>query len=397
MKHFVHIFLLLSMCFCFQVQAQGLKTFKLKNGMSVFIWEDSGKSDVFGEVVVRTGAVNDPEQYTGLAHYLEHVMFKGTQKIGALDWEKEAPIYEQIIAKYDEMAGENDPVRKEVIGKEINNLTIEAGKISLSNEFSELIEGMGGTGLNAGTSLDYTVFYNTFPPYQINKWLEISSERFVNPVFRTFQNELETVYEEYNRNKDNPNSQTGEFMMQQAFAGHPYSRSILGLGEHLKNPRLSQLIKFYNDWYTPENMALILVGNVDTKKIMGRIAAAFGKLHSKATPERKVYPDLDIKGRVQYNTKFSRYPSVMLVYKGVKNGHQDETALEICMQLLSNGSQTGASAIGNTRSTLYESSNGGGTQNSAGCGGNGIGKQCTADTGQFIIFVQHICLCCYTN
>ena len=103
MKHFVHIFLLLSMCFCFQVQAQGLKTFKLKNGMSVFIWEDSGKSDVFGEVVVRTGAVNDPEQYTGLAHYLEHVMFKGTQKIGALDWEKEAPIYEQIIAKYDEM------------------------------------------------------------------------------------------------------------------------------------------------------------------------------------------------------------------------------------------------------------------------------------------------------
>lgn len=341
MKHFVHIFLLLSMCFCFQVQAQGLKTFKLKNGMSVFIWEDSGKSDVFGEVVVRTGAVNDPEQYTGLAHYLEHVMFKGTQKIGALDWEKEAPIYEQIIAKYDEMAGENDPVRKEVIGKEINNLTIEAGKISLSNEFSELIEGMGGTGLNAGTSLDYTVFYNTFPPYQINKWLEISSERFVNPVFRTFQNELETVYEEYNRNKDNPNSQTGEFMMQQAFAGHPYSRSILGLGEHLKNPRLSQLIKFYNDWYTPENMALILVGNVDTKKIMGRIAAAFGKLHSKATPERKVYPDLDIKGRVQYNTKFSRYPSVMLVYKGVKNGHQDETALEICMQLLSNGSQTG--------------------------------------------------------
>lgn len=109
---------------------------------------------------------------------------------------------------------------------------------------------------------------------------------------------METVYEEYNRNKDNPNSQTGEFMMQQAFAGHPYSRSILGLGEHLKNPRLSQLIKFYNDWYTPENMALILVGNVDTKKIMGRIAAAFGKLHSKATPERKVYPDLDIKGRV---------------------------------------------------------------------------------------------------
>lgn len=341
MRHLGNLFILLTMCFCLQSQAQGLKAFKLKNGMSVFIWEDASKPDVFGEIAVRTGSVNDPEQYTGLAHYLEHVMFKGTQKIGALDWEKEKPIYEQIIAKYDEMAEENDPVKKEAIAKEINNLTIEAGKLSLSGEFSELIEGMGGTGLNAGTSLDYTVFYNTFPPYQINKWLEISSERFVNPIFRTFQNELETVYEEYNRSKDNPNRQINEFMMQQAFDGHPYSRSVIGLGEHLKNPRLSQLIKYYNDWYTPENMALILVGNVDTKKIMGRIAAAFGKLQAKATPERKIYPDLDIKGRMQYSSKFSPYPSVLLIYKGIKNGHTDETALEICMQLLNNNSQTG--------------------------------------------------------
>ena len=144
MKHFVHIFLLLSMCFCFQVQAQGLKTFKLKNGMSVFIWEDSGKSDVFGEVVVRTGAVNDPEQYTGLAHYLEHVMFKGTQKIGALDWEKEAPIYEQIIAKYDEMAGENDPVRKKLSERKLITLLLKqvrsAFLMSFPNSLKEWAE-----------------------------------------------------------------------------------------------------------------------------------------------------------------------------------------------------------------------------------------------------------------
>ena len=272
-----------------QVDAQGLKAFRLKNGMSVFVWEDSTKTDVLGQVVVRTGSVNDPEQYTGLAHYLEHVLFKGTQKIGALDWEKEKPLYEQIIAKYDEMAEEADPIKKESISKEINHLTVEAGKISLSNEFSELIEGMGGTGLNAGTSWDYTVYYNTFPPYQINKWLEISSERFVNPVFRTFQSELETVYEEFNRGNDNPSTRLSNFVFEKAFPGHPYSRSIIGLGEHLKNPRLSQLIKYYEDWYTPENMALILVGKVETRKIMGRIAAAFGKLQAKATPQRKEY------------------------------------------------------------------------------------------------------------
>ena len=322
------------------LSAQGLKAFKLKNGMSVFVWEDSTKTDVLGQVAVRTGSVNDPEQYTGLAHYLEHVLFKGTQKIGALDWAKEQPLYEQIIAKYDAMAEETDPVKKEAIGKEINELTVEAGKVSLSNEFSELMEGMGGTNLNAGTSWDYTVYYNTFPPYQINKWLEISSERFVNPVFRTFQSELETVYEEFNRGNDNPNTRLNNFMLEKAFPGHPYSRSIIGLGEHLKNPRLGQLIKYYEDWYTPENMALILVGKVETRKIMGRIAAAFGKLQPKATPERKVYPDASIQGRTQYSTKFSQYPSVMMIYNGVKVGHPDEMAIDICLRLLSNTSGT---------------------------------------------------------
>lgn len=341
LKNYLFVYALLAITCVGQTYAQGLKAFQLKNGMSVFVWEDSTKADVMGQVVVRTGSVNDPEQYTGLAHYLEHVLFKGTQKIGAIDWEKEKPLYEQIIAKYDEMAEEADPVKKETIAKEINELTIEAGKLSLSNEFSELIEGMGGTNLNAGTSWDYTVYYNSFPPNQINKWLEISSERFVNPVFRTFQSELETVYEEYNRSNDNPNTRTREFMLEKAFPGHPYSRSIIGLGEHLKNPRISQLIKYYEDWYTPENMALILVGNVETRKIMGRIAAAFGKLQPKATPERKVYQDVPIVGRTQYTSKFSQYPSVMMIYNGVRSGHPDEIAIDICLRLLSNTSGTG--------------------------------------------------------
>ena len=176
------------------LQAQGLKTFKLRNGLTVFIWEDPDKTDVYGDVVVRTGSVNEPADYTGLAHYREHVLFKGTQKIGALDWEKEKPVYEQIVALYDQRAAATDPAERERLNKEINRLTVEEGKISLSQEYSNLIEGMGGTGLNAATTYDYTYYHNTFPAYQIGKWLEISSERFIDPVFRLFQSELETVY-----------------------------------------------------------------------------------------------------------------------------------------------------------------------------------------------------------
>lgn len=320
---------------------QGLKAFKLKNGLSVYIWEDNTKSDVFGIVGVRTGSVNDPAEYTGLAHYLEHVMFKGTDKIGALDWAAEEPIYKQIIAKYDEMAGEADPAKKEAIGKEINELTVEAGKISVPTEFSNLIESMGGKRLNAGTSYDMTMYHNSFPAYQINKWLEIASQRMIHPVFRSFQSELENVYEEYNMYQDSPGSVQNNFIRSKAFEGHPYSRDIIGLPEHLKNPRLSKLIEYYDSWYTPENMVLILVGNVNAQQISGRINAAFGRLPKKATPERKTYPDREIKGRTQYSAKIGYYPSVCLVYKGVPAGHPDEKPLEIAMSLLSNSSHTG--------------------------------------------------------
>ena len=208
---------------------QGLKAFKLKNGLSVYIWEDNTKSDVFGIVAVRAGSINEPAEYTGLAHYLEHVMFKGTDQIGALDWAKEKPIYDQIIAKYDEMAATSDPAQKADIGRQINDLTVEAGKLSVSNEFSDLMESIGGKNLNAGTSYDLTYYHNSFPAYQIGKWLEISSQRFINPVFRTFQSELENVYEEYNMYQDNPGSQQSNFLLSKAFEGHPYARPIIGL------------------------------------------------------------------------------------------------------------------------------------------------------------------------
>jgi len=320
---------------------QGLKAFKLPNGLSVFIYEDENATEVFGEVVCNVGSKDEPVQYTGLAHYLEHVMFKGTEKIGALDWSKEKPFYEQIVQKYDERAKETDIFKRENIDKEINKLTIEAAKYGLTNEFSALTEGMGGVGLNAGTSYDYTVYYNMFPPNQIYKWLELNSERLINPVFRAFQTELETVYEEYNRGENNPQRQLQDFLFKSIFQDHPYARSVIGYPDHLKNPQLSELIKFYNEWYIPENMALILVGKVKTNEVMSVIREKFGRLENKKTPERIEYPEMAFKGRQELKTKIGNYPQVFMVYKGLESGNKDEIALEICTSILSNSSRTG--------------------------------------------------------
>lgn len=327
---------------CLQLlSAQGLKGFKLPNGLTVYIWEDDSKPDIFGMVGVKAGSVNDPEDLTGLAHYLEHMMFKGTETIGTLDWEKEKPLYDQIIAKYDEMAATTDPARKEALGLEINKLTMEEARFIVPNDFAKMTDNMGGKQLNAGTSWDYTTYFSSFPPSQLYKWLELNSERFIRPVFRTFQPELETVYEEFNRAQDGQNRLQQDFMLKHIFPGHPYSRSILGLQEHLKNPRLSQLIKFYNDWYVPENMVLILVGNVKLKEAMGLIKDRFGRLENRPSPERTVYPEMPIKGRTELSVKMADYPTLQMVYASTPIGHPDELLLKVCTGLLSNQDQTG--------------------------------------------------------
>jgi len=326
---------------CIGADAQNLIHNKLPNGMTVYIYEDHTQPDVFGQVIVHAGAYDEPAEYTGLAHYLEHVMFKGTRKIGALNWAEEEPIYNEIIAKYDKMADTADPAAKKAISDEINELTVKAGKISMTQEYSNLIESIGGNGLNAGTSHDMTVYYNSFPGRQLGKWMAVASERFINPVFRTFQSELETVYEEYNMYADNPQSQLSKFILSKVFEGSPYERNVIGLGEHLKNPRLSQLIKFYEDWYVPENMALVLVGDVDAKAAYRYAMSTFARIPAKPAPEHKSYPGFKIKGRVPYSTKLSDYPSIAMFYDGVKEGDPDYIPLEICISILSNNSDTG--------------------------------------------------------
>lgn len=341
MKKFAFILLVLAFSFPHLLLAEGLKSFKLKNGLSVYIWEDSTQTDVFGMVAVRTGSVDDPDNYTGLAHYLEHVMFKGTERVGALDWFNEQPIYQNIIAKYDERAKESDPIKKLAIDKEINELSVSQSKISISNEFSTLVESIGGTGLNAGTSFDMTMYHNSFPEFQLERWLELYSSRLINPVFRTFQAELENVYEEYNMYSDSKSSQLSNFILSNIFAGHPYERPIIGLGDHLKNPQLNKLIEFYDQYYVPENMALILVGDIKTEDVVKVIARKFGRLPAKPLQQIDRKPAPAIKGRKELSTSIGDNPEAMLVFNGVPENHEDKLKLQVCLEILSNGNRTG--------------------------------------------------------
>lgn len=324
-----------------QKESEGLSIYKLDNGLTVMLWEDQDAPNVYGEVLVRAGSIDEPKEYTGLAHYLEHMLFKGTQTIGALDWEKEKPIYEDIIRLYDEFAEEKDPVKRDTLTQQINRKSREAAKYGATDDFSNLIEFIGGEGLNATTSYDRTNYFNYFPPFQMERWLNIYADRLVNPVFRAFQAELENVFEEYNMSQDNAASFQQNFMFERLYKGHPYERDVIGSPEHLKNPRVSKIIDFYNTWYVPNNMALILVGNFNTEEVKPLIQKTFGRFEAKPLPERIKWTETDFSNNPSFSEKVGYYPEYVWGYKGVKVGDPDELYLDVVISLLNNEQSTG--------------------------------------------------------
>ena len=188
-------------------------------------------------MVVHAGSKNEKPTATGVAHYFEHIMFKGTDRIGTTDWAKESLYLDSISQAYDRLHATTDAKKRHDIQLEINRLNIAASKYAIPNEVDAILQKMGCTGLNAGTSYDYTVYYNTLPSNQLANWMDVYVERFRNPVFRLFQSELEAVYEEKNMYDNQMAHDFARNIFTEAFGNHPYSREVIGLAEHLKNPQ----------------------------------------------------------------------------------------------------------------------------------------------------------------
>lgn len=321
-------------------KALQVKELRLANGMTVWLNEDHSQPKVFGAVVVKAGAVDCPD--TGIAHYFEHILFKGTDRIGTVDYASERPWLDSISAQYDLLAATADEARRSDIQRNINRLSQRAAEYAVPNDFNNLTTLYGGSGLNAATSYDYTYYYNTFSPQYIRQWAALNSERLLRPVFRLFQGELETVYEEKNRSSDDIMSSAMEHIMAKAFEGTPYQYPILGSTENLKNPRLSQMREFYEKYYVASNMGLILAGDICADSIMPLLETTFGRL---PRGERASAPVCQMKpyDRQTYDIRVN-VPVVsaeMLAFHGPSAGSEDADVLAIALQLLSNSDRTG--------------------------------------------------------
>ncbi|MEM6380257.1 MAG: pitrilysin family protein, partial [Bacteroidota bacterium] len=319
-----------------------LESYELPNGLKIYLNEDNNASNVYGAVWVNAGGKNDPADATGIAHYLEHMLFKGTQAMGTQDFQKEKIHLDSIKLLYDKLAATADKDTKLKIQKLINQQELKASKYAIPNEFDRLIKSIGGTGVNAGTNYDYTLYYNYFPSNQVAKWLDIYAHRFQKPVFRLFQSELETVYEEKNRAGDDLERRVEEKFGEFIYGDQPYStQTVLGDIEHLKNPSLTKMYQFFEDYYVANNMALVLCGNFDADEVKPMIEASFGQLKRGKVPEFPDYEQNSFSGRALEKVRITPIKAGFMGYKLVPVGHPDRPALEILGNMISNGSQTG--------------------------------------------------------
>ena len=337
MKHYAFIIVAFLTSLCVNAQLQ-VKELKLSNGMTVWLNEDHSQPKVFGAVVVKAGAKDCPN--TGIAHYFEHIMFKGTDRIGTIDYQKEKPWLDSISAQYDLLSQSKDEAERTKIQQHINELSLKAADYMIPNEFNRLISKYGGSGLNAGTSYDLTFYHNSFLPQFIEQWCWLNSERLMNPVYRGFQGELENVYEEKNRSSDNIVGDLQEKVFGAIFKTQPYAYPIIGSTENLKNPRLSDMAAFYKKYYVASNMCLILCGDINPDDTLtALLEQTFGRVQTGPAPERGYSPMPDIQEGESCEIKVP-VPLIgveAMVFKGPTEYEADADALNLANKLLSNG------------------------------------------------------------
>lgn len=323
-------------------QMQGFEEYVLPNGLKVFLQEDRTQPNAVGAVIVKGGAKCDPADATGIAHYFEHMMFKGTDSIGTIDFPSEKIYLDSIAIAYDHLGATTDAVEREAIQRRINQLSVKAADYAIPNEFDRLVSHFGGTGLNAFTNDDNIVYFNTFPGEKTQLWLELYAHRFINPVFRLFQSELETVYEEKNMYADFSFTAIFEKWQEVAYPNHAYgTQTVLGSAEHLKNPSLSKMQAYFDTYYVPNNMALAMTGNFDIEEVKPWIEATFGAWESKPAPVFPEFPIHEFSGVEKHKVRLTPIRVGAFIYQGVPSSHEDAMKLEILSEILSNSAETG--------------------------------------------------------
>lgn len=253
------------------------RIYTLDNGLKVYLSVNEETPRIQTYIAVRTGSRNDPAETTGLAHYLEHIMFKGSKHFGTCDYEKEKPLLDDIERRFEEYRVTADPELRKQMYHGIDSVSQLAAQYFIPNEYDKLMAAIGAQGTNAYTSNDVTCYVEDIPSNEIENWLKIEADRFKNMVIRGFHTELEAVYEEKNMSLTQDNRKAIEALLAQLFPTHPYgTQTTLGTQEHLKNPSITNIKNYFNRYYVPNNVAICMAGDFNPEEVIELIKKYFG-------------------------------------------------------------------------------------------------------------------------
>ena len=324
------------------VKGDPLKTkiYTLDNGLKVYMSVNKEEPRIQTYIAVRVGGKNDPADNTGLAHYLEHIMFKGTESFGTSDYQAEKVYLDQIEELFNVYKQTSDPDQRLAIYHQIDSLSYQASQIAIPNEYDKLMSVIGASGSNAFTSNDVTCYTEDIPSNQIENWAKIQSDRFKNLVVRGFHTELEAVYEEFNMylNDDQENAMIAIDSV--LFKNHPYGKqTVIGTQEHLKSPSITAIKKQKATYYVPNNVAICVSGDFDPKNMVKIIEQYFGDWQPNPDiPELKYDPEAPITFPVEKDVYGTEAEFVMMSwrYPGGKDFRQNEIS-SLVSEILYNG------------------------------------------------------------
>ena len=316
------------------------KMYTLDNGLKVYMTVNKETPRIQTYIAVKVGGKNDPAETTGLAHYFEHLMFKGTEQFGTADYAAEKPLLDQIEALFEVYRVTEDEAERAELYRQIDSISYLASDIFIPNEYDKLMSVIGAEGTNAYTSTDMTVYVEDIPSNQIENWARIEADRFMHPVIRGFHTELETVYEEKNMSLTNDFRKSLEAMDGILFADHPYgTQTVLGTQEHLKNPSVTNIKNYHKTYYVPNNMAICLSGDFDPDEMLSIIEKYFGQME----PNTEL-PEVDFETKTVIESPVSKEvygldaENIMIGWKYPGAGTQEALVADVVSYILSNGS-----------------------------------------------------------
>ena len=315
------------------------RIYTLDNGLKVYLSVNKEEPRIQTYIAVRTGSKNDPAETTGLAHYLEHLMFKGTKQFGTTDPEAEAPLLDEIEQRYEEYRTITDEATRKQKYHEIDSVSQLAAKYFIPNEYDKLMAAIGSEGSNAFTSNDVTCYVEDIPSNEIENWAKVQADRFQNMVIRGFHTELEAVYEEYNIGLSSDGNKQYEALLAKLFPTHPYgTQTTIGTQQHLKNPSITNIKNYFAKWYVPNNVAICMAGDFDPDKTLAILKKYFGEWKAGEDVTQPTFPELEpLTQSVDTTVVGLEAENIWLGWRSEKASSLQNDTLELVSAVLYNG------------------------------------------------------------